>query len=247
MAKNTLTFELGGRVEIADFADGVAVLQRLVTALTPGDAGIAWVVDDWQPGNAGVTLRGESDDSGAVERVVDGYEKIGAALSRHEDLPQLDRKTKASIDSIKALTSNADYVRFETPDSDYTIYRKDNAPSQPGPRLSLGAITGTIQTASNRGGLRFNLYEHLFHKAVACYLTPGQEELMRNAWGRRAVVSGKISRDPSRGLPIAIRNIMDVKILPEVEPDSYRKARGAVPRPPGAPLPEEAIRKLRDA
>ena len=247
MTKNTLTFELGGRVELADFADGMAAFRHLVNALTPRDAGVAWVVEDLRPGNAGVTLRGDSDDPGAVARIVDDYAKIGAALSLREDLPQLDRKTKATIDSIKALTGTADYVRFETPDSDYTIYRKDNAPSQPGPRLSLGAITGTIQAASNRGSLRFNLYERLFHKAVACYLAPGQEELLRNAWGRRAVVSGKISRDPARGLPIAIRNIMDVKILPEVEPDSYRKARGAVPRPPGAPLAEEAIRRLRDA
>ncbi len=247
MAKNTLTFELGGRVEIADFANGIAAFRRLVAALTPRKAGVAWVVEDLQPGSAVVTLRGESDDPVAVERIVDEYEKIGAALSRHEDLPRINQRAMTASHAIKDLTGATDYVRFETPDIEYTIYRNGHAPSRPATRVSIGAITGTIQTLSNRGGLRFNLYDTLLDKAVACYLAPGQEELMREAWGRRARVSGTISRETTTGRPTTIRNIMNVKILAEVPPGSYLRARGAVPWQPGDLLPEDAIRRLRDA
>ena len=248
MTKNTLTFELGGRVEIADFANGIAAFQRLVAALTPRDADVAWVVEDLQPGSAVVTLRGESDDPAAVELIVDDYEKVAAALSRHEDLPQqLDQRATAAAYAISDLTGVFDSVRFETTDVDHAIYRKGHDPYRPSTRLSLGGITGTIQASGNRGGLRFNLYESVLNKAVACYLASGQEELMRHAWGRRASVSGKISREASTGRPIAIRNIMGVKILENTPPGSYRRARGAVPWQPGDLLPEEAIRRLRDA
>ena len=64
------------------------------------------------------------------------------------------------------------------------------------PRVSIGAITGRVQTLSNRAGLRFNLYDTLFDKAVACYLALGQEEFMREAWGQRDRVSIKTDRSP---------------------------------------------------
>lgn len=247
MAKNTLTFELGGRVEISDFANGIVAFRRLVAALTPRKAGIAWVVEDLQPGSAVVTLRGECDDPAAVERIVDDYEKVGAALSWHEDLPQLNQRARTASYAIRDLTGTADYVRFETPDIDYTIYRNGHILSRPTPTVSIGAISGSIQTLSNRGGLRFNLYDTLHDKAIACYLAPGQEELMREAWGRRATVTGKISREMSTGRPIAIRQIVAVDTLSESPFGSYRQARGAVPWQPGDLMPEDVIRQLRDA
>ena len=247
MAKNTLTFEIGGRVEITEFAEGIVAFRRLIAALTPRNAGVAWVVEDLQPGSAVVTLRGESDDPVAVERIVDEYERIGAALSRNEDLPQLKQRAQSASYTIRDLTGNTDYVRFETPDIDYTIYRNGHTPSRPAPMVSIGAIAGTIQTLSNRGGLRFNLYDTLHDKAVACYLAPGQEELMREAWGRRARVTGRISREASTGRPIAIRQIVNVETLSDTPTGSYRQARGAVPWQPGDPMPEDVIRQLRDA
>ena len=247
MAKNTLTFELGGRVELVHFADGIAAFRRLVNALTPRDAGVTWIVDDLQPGSAVVTLLGESANPAAVENVVENYEKIGAGLSKHDALPQFDERVRAAADSIRTLSATTDYVRFQTPDSDYTIYPNGHTPNRTAPTVAIGAITGRVQTLSNRGGLRFNLYDTLHDKAVACYLAPGQEELMREAWGRRSRVSGRVFREAATGRPIAIRQIMNMEILDEVKSGSYREARGAVPWQPGDPLPEEVIRRLRDA
>lgn len=247
MSKDTLTFELGGRVEIADFANGIAAFRRLVAALTPRKAGVAWIVDDLQPGSAVMTLRGEAVNPVLIERVVDDYGKIGSALARHEGLHQFDSRVVNAANAVEGLTKAIDYVRFETPDGDYTIYPNGHAPARPALTVSIGAIVGRVQTLSNRGGLRFNLYDTLHDKAVACYLAPGQEELMREAWGRRATVTGRVSREATTGRPIAIRQIASVRVLIDVEPSSYRQARGAAPWQPGAPMPEDVIRKLRDA
>ena len=119
--------------------------------------------------------------------------------------------------------------------------------SQPSTTSAIGAVTGRVQTLSNRAGLRFNLYDTIHNKAVACYLSPGQEELMREAWDRRARVSGRVSREGGTGRPIAIRQILSVEILEDPAPGSYRLARGAVPWQEGDILPEDAVRLLRDA
>ena len=247
MAKNTLTFELGGQIAIDDLAKGIAAFRRLVNGLTPRSAGVAWVVDDLQPGSAVVTLRGEAADPAAVERIVDSYEKVGAALERKEDLYQFDKRVYLAANAIISLTGTTKYVRFQTLASDYTIYHNGHSPDGPASTVSIGAITGRVQTLSNRSGLRFNLYDALHDKAVACYLTPEMAETMREVWGRRATVTGRVSRDAKTGLPIAIRQIVDVKALPETTPGSYREARGALPWQPGDRLPEDIIRELRDA
>jgi hypothetical protein len=247
MAKTTLTFELGGRVEISDLEKGIITFRRLIVALTPKKMGVAWVVEDMQPGSATATLRGEADNISNVEKVVKDYENIGAALARHEDLLQYNKKVANVANAIRALARSLEYVRFETPDADYTIYSNGSMQSQPSTTTAIGAVTGRVQTLSNRTGLRFNLYDTIHNKAVACYLSPGQEELMREAWDRRARVSGRVSREGATGRPVAIRQILGVEILEDPAPGSYRLARGAVPWQEGDILPEDAVRLLRDA
>ena len=244
MARNTVTFALGGRVEIQALAEGISVLQRLINALTRS-ADVVWVVDDLSPGSAVATLRGEADDATKIERIVDDYGDIGGLLERQENLHYGKRIIQAT-DAIRNLAETVEYVRLETPDDDYTIYGNGRAKER-GLTRSVGAITGRVQTLSNRGGLRFNLYDTVHDQAVGCYLLEGQEELMREAWGRRARVSGSISRELSTGRPVVIRRILAVEILEDIAPGSYRLARGAVPWNVGGKMPEDIIRQLRDA
>ena len=61
MSKTTLTFELGGQVELKDLEKGITLFTRLVSNLTLR-SGVTWIVEDLQPGSATVTLRGEADD-----------------------------------------------------------------------------------------------------------------------------------------------------------------------------------------
>ncbi len=244
MAGNTVTFALGGRVDIDKLAEGVNALQRLIGALTGSDK-VTWVVDDLQSGSAVATLRGECDNPAIAERIVNDYADIGGRLQRRERL-NYGRRVDHAADAIKSLAQTVDFVRFETPNDDYTIYGNGQAKNRTLSK-SMGAITGRIQTLSNRGGLRFNLYDVVHDRAVGCYLRQGQEALMREAWGRRARVSGSITREQPTGRPLTIREILDVEILEDSPPGSYQLAKGAVPWSSGDKMPEEIIRQLRDA
>ena len=227
------------------FHEGVSRFRQLVSALTPRQ-GVTWVVEDLQPGSAVITLRGESESLEQVEKIVSDYGNIGKALESDEPL-QYNRRVKRAAERVHDLAGSVEYVRFETPLADYMLSGVITTRVNRQSRISIGVVTGRVQTLSNRGSLRFSLYDTLHDKAVSCYLQPGQEELMREAWGRRVKVGGQVSRDAPSGLPKAIRQILSIDILKDVELGSYRLARGSVPSQPGDDLPEEVIRQLRDA
>ena len=247
MPKTTITFEIGGQVDIKEFEKSFSAFRRLITALTPKKAGVTWLIEDLQAGSAVVTFRGEADVLSEVEQIVTAYEKIGHALAHNEDVPTRNSRITKAANAVMPLTETMEYVRFQTPDVEYTIYGNGKIHGHPVTSISIGAITGRIQTLSNRGALRFNLYDTIHDKAVACYLAQGQEELMRESWGKRARVSGTITRETNTGRPIAIRQILDVKTLPDAPPGSYKRARGAIPWKQGDDMPEEIIRRMRDA
>ena len=125
-------------------------------------------------------------------------------------------------------------------------YPNSDHQARPTATVSIGVVTGRIQTLSNRNGLRFNLYDAIHDKAVVCYLASHQTELIREAWGCRAAITGRITREAQTGRPTAIRQITAIETLAEPTPGSYRQARAAVPWQPGDLLPEDAIRRLRD-
>ena len=150
---------------------------------------------------------------------------------------------------MRTSSSLASTYGSETPDQDYIIYGNGVAAANIpiSPSVSIGAITGRVQTLSSRAGLRFNLFDTVHDRSVTCYLKLGQEEVMREVWGSWATVVGTVSRESVTGKPISIRDIRKVERLDEVSPRTYQEARGAVPWETGDILPEEAIRLLRDA
>jgi hypothetical protein len=111
---------------------------------------------------------------------------------------------------------------------------------------AYGAVEGRIQTLTSRGGLRFTLYDSLHDKAVSCYLAEDLEDIMRDAWGRRAIIEGRVSRDAKSGRPLAVRGITTLQVLPEIAPEKYRDLRGIARSTSGLSV-EEAIKRLRDA
>ena len=245
MPHDTITFELGGRVAIDKFNDGIALLQRLVTALSQ-NRGVTWFVEDLQTGSTITTLRGEANDLGIVEQIVRDYAEVGSALERREAPPYSPQVNQAAR-AIQSFAESIEYVRFETPEADYTIRGNGRVPQDRVLWTSLGAVAGRVQTLSNRGTLRFTLYDTVHDRAISCYLQQGQEELMREAWGRRVAVSGTISRARPLGRPVAVRNILGIDILEDIAKGSYRHAGGAVLWQEGDKTPEEVIRDLRDA
>lgn len=246
MSGNTLTFELGGEVKIDDLENGVARFRRLVSALATGVA-VTWVVEDLHTGSATITIRAESSDNAGIERILEEYASVGRSLAEDEPLQFTQSNVTKAANEIALLAETHEYIRFETPYTDYTIYGGGTTLKKPdSPRSVLGVVTGTVQTLSSRAGLRFNLYDTIHDKPVRCYLNPGQEEMMREAWGRQARVTGTISREAGSGRPTVIRDILKVELLEEVKPGSYKLAKGAVPWKRGDMLPEEAIRRIRD-
>ena len=150
MDENTLTFELGGQVDIKTLSDGFRAFHRLVDALTPKNPGIAWIVDDLQAGSATVTLRGESESASAVRDVVDRFHELGTALSDDEDLSiGFDADTRRAANSVMSLAASVEYARFATALDDIFIYGGNGrAPTSPSGIVSIGVITGTVQTVS---------------------------------------------------------------------------------------------------
>ena len=249
MTKTTVTFELGGQIDIQKLVEGLREFHRLVAALTPKDANIDWIVDDLRASSAIATLRGEAENQVEVESVVADYSTVGRALAENREIPVgYGRDVRQVANAIKQLTATVEYVRFETRNDDFIIRRENEAVKESSaPLVSIGAVTGMIQTISNRSGLKFYIYDSIRDRPISCYLEPGQEEIIRTAWGRRAMVKGTVSRNSITGFVTSVRNIVGIEPLDDLETDSFKTARGAVSWQSGYPTPEEAIRRLRDA
>jgi hypothetical protein len=258
MADDTLTFALQGDVSLDQFDRGIRDFTRLVAALSDvADAkGMRWQIDQLAASSAICTVRGISENgyrAEAVEEVTRDYLEVGRALEKGAEIPFPPAVTEPANDLVALIKTGVEAVRFETAVDDAFISEATAAREliQPvrtgGRRKALGVVTGQIQTLSNRGSLRFVVYDRFFDKAVSCYLAEGDEEMIRDAWGRVAAVRGEVSRDPKSGRPLTVRKISKVELLETAGQLDFRHARGALPRREGSARPEQRIRRLRDA
>ena len=248
MRNNTMTLALSGDVPFDSFAKAMSSFNLLVNALgTEHDAGagIQWFVDALEKSSALATIRGESNKPEKVEAVVNGYTRIASALEAKRPMPTYRAGTLRHAQNIVALLNeHITSVRFETAIEEHIVTSPPVVGAVP-LRPAYGAVEGRVQTLTNRTSLRFSLFDSFHDRAVSCYMEEGYEETMRGSWGKRAVVEGLVTRDPSTGRPLAVRQVTCVRTLPDEEGD-YREARAVVPYVEGAPSPEEVIRRLRD-
>lgn len=254
MANDTVTLALDGEIVLSDFAEAVRRFDSLIKALakTEGAANVEWIVEQLEVSSAVATARGVAANgqpagviAEEVERVVRSYLEVGLSLERGEPLEVPSTVEREARGIVAVLGERVKTVRFETAEAEATVEVVTPAKSSTPYPQTFGAVEGRIQTLSSRGGLRFTLYDTLHDKAVSCYLTEGFEDQMRDAWGRRALVEGRVTRHPETGRPLAIRGITAVEVLPEVARHAYRDLRGLSPR--GSLSAEDAIRRLRDA
>lgn len=260
MADDTLTLALHGDVSLDAFAEAVARWRGLVESITretSPDSDLTWMISDLASGSATVTARaiGSNEDIAPVTRA---YLAVGRALAtgHADDLPRAVRDDAVGLATIIKLHGEVEYIRFETAEADTIITTNwdallERAIASTVPAVELpaahGGVQGRIQTLTSRNGLRFTLYDTLFDRAVGCYLTEGQEEIMRDVWGQTAVVEGVVTRDPLTGRPLTIRRVVNVTGVREVPPDAYLLARGVIARrPDDAREPEALISAARD-
>ena len=253
---DTVTLALQGEVTLDTFSRAVLHFSRLVDALSVDVAAperLRWVITELEAGSAIMTARGVGDPE-AASSVSGAFINVGKALERGE-LDTLPERVRAEARAVVAvIDGGVEAVRFETAVADATIrsleeaFAATGAPetrtSQP---VAYGGVTGRVQTLSSRGVLRFTLYDTLFDRAVSCYLAEGQEELMRDVWGRMAVVEGLVTRDRATGRPQVIRGVRGVTVVREADPDAYLASRGVLRDGTARRSPEEAIRELRSA
>lgn len=254
MANDIVVLNLDGEVPLKLFAQALTEFSDLVQELNKeiaDDANIRWVVSRLEVGSALTEARGYAkteDKLPAIERVADAYLTVGKSLARGEPIPFGRRIRNKGTRLRDLLNGDIPAMRFENAEDDITIAKlSPGGRPQPLPvSVTYGAVEGRVQTLSNRGSLRFTVYDLTYDKAVSCYLAEGQEEMMRDMWGRIAIVDGLIKRDELTGRPLTVRQVRSVHSLAERPAGDYQTARGAVPR--GDSLrSEEVIRQGRDA
>lgn len=253
---DTVTLALEGTVSLSEFSTAVAHFHRLVAALTEEAKveDVTWQIDALDYSSAITTARGVSENGTHPERidqVVRSYLEVGQALEERATIP-FPPKVKNEANSIAKLLSGpkVEAVRFETAEAEAIVQaapRRKEPQAEAPRRGAYGSVTGRIQTLTSRNALRFTLYDHIHDRAVSCYLVEGRQAMMREMWDRIATVEGWVTRDPRTGRPLTVRRVSRVTALHEAEPQDYMKARGAQPLDDGEPMPEDKIRRLRDA
>lgn len=257
MAKDTITLALNGDVSLKDFSNAIQQFFNLINGLhddVAKESSIEWFVEGLEAGSAIATIKGigeEEADTEAVEKVVDAYLDVGKAIQKESPLNYSRPVQRAAKQLVSIINGRIKSIRFETTETDVEIFSSPKVlaymPIAKLPEGSLGAVRGRVQSMSNRGHLRFTLYDMIDDRAISCYLSPGNEDIMREAWGKVAMVEGYVRRDPESGHATTVRGVKEIKVVHEGKIGDYRQAIGAAPGFLGDTLPEEIIRRARDA
>jgi len=249
MAGDSVTLRLDGEVTIDKLSDALARFAKILEALgTTRDAHVEWVLADLDFGSAVATARAVPLDAAAEHQIpamYDEYLSAAQAVARGDVDP-----SRPILRLVRDLTEVADErirVVLETAEDEVAF---DAPARQPGNvattqfTKSLGTVRGRVETLSHRGALRFSLYELATDKSVSCYLASDLEDIMRDAWGRVADVTGMVTRDAASGRPLSIRSVTQVDVVNEGDSNGFLAARGALRLSKRA---EQIVRHMRDA
>lgn len=249
MSSNTLTLALEGDVRLAAFREAIASFEQLVNKLTAevaDSAKIDWIVEDLQAGSALATIVGKAETDEPVLRVISAYEEIGKSLQERKVIPFSVAVQKEVEKLTKTIRGDITALRLETSQAEYTIYSGETLSQSASPNVrAWGIVSGRVQALNSRNTMRFTLYDSIFDKAVSCYLREDQAEIMLDVWGKNVQVAGYVTRDPSNGRAVNIRQITSVEVVQPSLAGNYRVARGVLA--PAIEPAEVSIRRIRDA
>jgi hypothetical protein len=246
MPNDTMTLALRGDVSLEHFAKAMDNFNRVVQGLTAEiahDAQIDWVIDSLETGSAIATVKSDTDRLDAVMNIVSAYSSVGKALKLHQPIPYPSVREPAQR-LAGLLNSRITELVFETALEDVVIESHYQTEHPVKLTYAYGRLKGTIQTLSMRRGIHFTLYDVLFDKPVNGYLREGQQELVRDNWGKKVFVTGRICRDPDTGKPLNIRDISEIEPV-NSKPGGFRRAIGIIELKQGE-TPEGIIRDIRN-
>ena len=249
--QEAITFAIDGEIDLDLFAAAVGRLKDLASALSddlsPNDE-LRWRLSDLRTGSAVMTLTPESPSVAAVQRVMRGFNDVGAALQ--EDLPlEFSPRVAKAARRLGGLTRRKGIraVRFRTAARTSTVVKLgEKARATVPQRHALGAVSGLVTSLKKLDDLEFAVTDGVFAASVTCHLRAGQEEEARGAWNKYVTVTGMVERDPGTGRPRHVRQVSRIEPLPERPRGAWRNARGALSWTPGDPPAEAAIRRIRD-
>jgi hypothetical protein len=272
MPDERITLVLNGRVFIEDFAVAINGWLEIIKGIgteIKGSEAVRWELEDTAAGSFTGTMKAiysRVPDEQIAKQFVERYTRVGRGvrqrkLSAYSPLVQGGAEKIISVIGEK-ITS----ARFETEIDDAEVFANPildeiaspSLPEEPKSekyiverrdfrRDARGSLRGRVQSIMSRGTLRFTLYDALSDHPVSCYVLPGKEEMMRDAWGKLALVEGMVRRDAATGAVTSIRNVDKIIALPSGERGGWREALRCAPSRPGKISPEAAIRRLRDA
>ncbi|MBZ0304808.1 MAG: hypothetical protein K8I82_01950 [Anaerolineae bacterium] len=252
MPDTTLVLALEGDVTLDQFSEAVNHFHKLLLQLTQevaADTPIEWDLEDLQYGSAIMAVVGRADYDEPILRVVSAFEDIGQSLQHHERIPFSRHVAKEGEALTKLIKGNVKAVRLGTARKEAIIYSLFDARkiSMTKPMVSFGTVKGRVQAISNRGKLRFTLYDAVFDKPISCFVKEDRQNVLTDIWDKVVFVTGRVTRQPDSGQPVSVRDIISIDSKPIVEPGSYRLARGVLARSGDSEPAEISIRRLRDA
>ncbi len=250
MRADTFSFKMNGVIQLKNFSKAMEDLFDLIDALSLDIGGkstpITWLIEELDTGSAEVFVRGESPNKELVFSVINAYGIIGEHLQNRKSIPYSTKIQEKALKLSKNVVDNVDSIEMATVDHYGQFIEGINTETDLY-EVVLGAITGTIQTVSSRRSYSFTLFDSIYDKAVKCYFSEDQDQIMRDLWDKYVVIVGKIKRDRFTGRPIDIVNIYDIEIIDRGNLNNFKEARGVYKWRPGDKKAEETIREIRDA
>ncbi len=254
MSTGTFRLSIRAKLSLSETAAAVSHFSALLSALSEqvvSTTDVDWDVDTLAVGSLAIGARPIAVGEAARDQLDSEYL---AAARRLQHYPPDGACASAADEQMARLShllaDRPSGLRFETASGIVTIGDPSLWPADEpdiAPTESLGSIEGEVQTLRSRNRLQFTIYDALTGSAVQCSLAKGQQEKMRDIWGKRASVSGLVKRDGTTGRPTEVHSITEFREIELVPPGTYREARGALPGDGDTPLAEDVLRMLRDA
>ena len=253
MTDDLVSFRLDGEVTVEKLSAAFACFSAVLDALHEDHgANVRWVVAGLESGSASAVAKAvplDSDAERLIPAICDDYLQAARQVLRGDG-----DSNRPVLRAVRELTDVADEnnpVVLETSDDEVIFVAPATTPAagtgaetQLQTTKSLGSVRGRVEMLSQRNTLRFSIYELVNDRSVSCFPHPDYKDVMREAWGRIADVTGTITRDLATGRPVSIRRVTRVDVVDEGDPDGYLRARGALKATEPA---ERAVRRMRDA
>jgi hypothetical protein len=249
MPSDQAAIKLDGVVPLKEFQIAVDSFTKLIEELTLEIVGrgiINWEISQLEHGSALFGVKAISHNLEATNRIIEAYDVVGESIANSRPIPFSDGVERAANELVGIINGHIKSVIFITENAERVITSAPIAPKPSKSLYSIGSIRGEIRTVTKNRGIYFSLYDSIFGRAVKCYAGSEYEDILREYWGKRAIVSGTVQRDPVTGRPEEIREIFDLRLDETTTVGDYRRVVGLLPSGPNDPPSEEIIRRIRN-